>query len=276
MSPARRGTAVALAAAAVAVAACGTPTEPGEPISLDPVARPLVEQILADASAAIWYGARFSDATRPPHLAFGGWLLSRDERYYAHVSLATTNEGAYEPYCSGDIAGDEGEGFWATHSTCSRLRIENGAYFVDLYFTEGMRHLPEDRHELVYQAEQGPAGSVVYSRNPLTTWRYDFHADGSHELQVAVDTEVRFEPVEGDEIRLEYAGTLYGALDPSGSVVTTLVELEFPLLTACSVPLKATVEDDGHAVEGHVVCDEELVARITHPGEEFVFEWVEP
>ena len=74
---------------------------------------------------------------------------------------------------------------------------------------------------------------------------------------------------------LDYTGSLKGTLDPNQTVVTTLVELEFPGLTDCPVPLSARVEDDGELASGTIRCGNRDVALISHPGDAFVFDWLE-
>src|SRR3990170_8148256 len=102
--------------------ACDPVAGPEAPfVEVEPVARQLIEEILTDASAAVWYSARFTDSGDNPHLAFGGWLAGRPDSYFAHVSLATTDPGAYQEFCSADGQEPEPSGFWLEHDSCSRL-----------------------------------------------------------------------------------------------------------------------------------------------------------
>ncbi len=74
---------------------------------------------------------------------------------------------------------------------------------------------------------------------------------------------------------LDYSGSIKGTLDPNQTRVTTLVELEFPELTDCPVPLSAFVEDDGQVVSGEIRCGDRAIALISHPDDVFVFDWLE-
>lgn len=253
---------------------CGSPAEPGsETIEVPPLARQLLQETLVNASAAIDYNVRFSDALNPPHLAFSGWLVGRPEQFFAHVSLATTDEGAYDEYCTSDGAPPESSDFWLDHAVCSRLRIASATYHVDVYFTERPHRIPDDRHELRYPSEgDHPEGSVVYARNPRFDWQYEFRDGGGHTVRATIDASVRFEPNAGEDVIMDHSGTVSGTRDASRGVAGR-VELDFPGLTECPVPLHAVVEDDGESVTGAITCGDAVLADITHPGDRFRFDW---
>lgn len=255
--------------------ACDPAAGPEGPfVEVEPAARQLIEEILTDASAAVWYSARFTDSGDNPHLAFAGWLAGRTDSYFAHISLATTDPGEYQEFCSADAQEPEPAGFWLEHDSCSRLRISD-AFYMDVYFTEQPHRLPGDRHEMRYRSDGGPAGTIVYPQNPLITWIYIFHPDGSVGVHAWPDLTLRLEPDAGGAVTLDYTGALKGTLNPNQTVVTTLVELEFPDLTDCPVPLSARVEDDGDLTSGVLRCGDRDIALISHPGDAFVFDWLE-
>lgn len=255
--------------------ACDSATEPRGPVvEIAPDARRLVEEIVTDAATVTGHAARLSDGLSPPHLGFGGWLVARPETYLAHVSLATTAPGEYEPYCSGDGPGPDEPDFWAEHDACSRLRIQE-AFYMDVYFTERSHRLPGDRHEMRYPASGGTEGTVVYSENPLFTWRYGFEPDEPVTVRSDIDVRARVEPETGAPLVADHTGSLRGRSDPRGGGLSTIrVELDFPALTDCPSPLHVVLDDDGEAVGGSVTCEGRTVAEIRHPGETFAFDWL--
>lgn len=255
---------------------CDWGTEPeGAFVPTTSVERALVEEVVVDAAVVVGYAARFTDGSvEPPHLAFGGWLAGVSEQYLAHVSLATSDPGTYEEYCSGAAASEGSPDVWTEHDVCSRLRISD-AYYVDLYFTERPHRLPDDRHPLSYPSVSGPEGTVVYPENPLVEWWYVFEPDGSTTVRADVDTRLRFEPAAGDPIVLDHEGRLTGRLDPNGTVVTSMLDLAFPGFAGCPLPVRLTVEDDGTELTGQIACGDFVLARIRHPGESFAIDWLE-
>lgn len=264
----------ALLLVAVLVLACETPSEPpmGSPVQVSLDGRAFVEELVIDASQAAGWSVHASAPGSPPHLGFGGWLLGRAEQFLATASIAETRSGEYEPFCSGDSRVPE-DGFWSTRDSCMRLRVNDGVYAMDVYFTERPHRLPDDRHPLRYPSDLPASGQMAYADNPLFVWTFVQPSEGSMEIRVEFDASVRQEQNAGSILDISHSGFVEVQLEPSGSQGRFQLSIELFGLTDCVVPLSVSVSGRGSAAEGAVLCGEFEVAAIGHVNDEFVFTW---
>lgn len=241
------------------------------PEALSSFERAVIEEVVADGVADLFWVASGTSGGMFPHLAYGYGLLGVGAGTLAAVTVDPSFEpGLFDPYCSRFTV----EGV----RQCARIRLrENGEYEVHVYYVSPSDSVPRLRPALAFAGEN-PVATVRYRPQPLRVWTFEVTSESEvMGASAPIDERLTLTSTEDTSIELEVRGSLVASLEGSREV---RLGLTVGGIAACSEIHVAFEDDEEHEVNGgtagEIRCGDRLWAELTvGSGTPVAVTWVE-